>query len=275
DFGVEMAWDVDLLAGHDHEFLPRQWPTKDPLDYSWKGLNKGIYKNLKEGWDAVYIAGYAHLNNWYIAYCCKRLGIPVLCQCDTNILNALGKNRFKLLLKKIMVSFFLSMVDGYLAVGNHNRNYLLHYGATQNRIFFCPIPVDIERFRNTVKHASADDFTHLLAQYGIAENKKLIIFCGKFVPWKRPQDLVAAIEELGRDDIVGLFVGDGPMCEEIEKLKNDKIVVTGFVNQSEIPLITKMGAISVIPSSRDNHPLSATESLCLGIPVILMWLLWS
>ena len=41
-FGVAFAWDIDLLAGHRHVFLPRRWPTRDPLDYGAWALNRGI-----------------------------------------------------------------------------------------------------------------------------------------------------------------------------------------------------------------------------------------
>ncbi len=36
-FGREFKWDVDLLAGYESEFLPRQWPTTDPMNCRWHG----------------------------------------------------------------------------------------------------------------------------------------------------------------------------------------------------------------------------------------------
>ena len=38
-FGRSFAWDIDLRAGHDHRFLPRRWPTRDPLDHTPRALN--------------------------------------------------------------------------------------------------------------------------------------------------------------------------------------------------------------------------------------------
>jgi hypothetical protein len=63
-FGVAFAWDIYVLAGHENVFLPRCWPTRDPLDYGAWALNRGILAALRKGWDAVFIAGYAHANNW-------------------------------------------------------------------------------------------------------------------------------------------------------------------------------------------------------------------
>ena len=57
EFGKVVAWDIDLLVGYEHEFLPRRWPTRDPNDNTWKGLNSGLVQTLRQGWDAVYIGG--------------------------------------------------------------------------------------------------------------------------------------------------------------------------------------------------------------------------
>ena len=269
DFGVKMAWDVDLLAGHDHEFLPRRWPTKDPQDSSSTGLNGNIKDTLRQGWDVAYVAGYSHINNWVVARICRKLRIPLLCQSDTNVLNAFDKGRCKLLVKRLIVPRFLNMVSGYLAPGDNGRAYFLHYCNRPDRVFFCPIPVDTDRFVRTVAEAKEQQLAELRTKYGIPTDKKIVVFCAKFVPWKRPLDLVEAVKHLNRDDVVALFIGDGRLRSAIEDAGKDKVIVTGFVNQAVIPLLISMGNLSVMTSSRDNHPLSITESLCLGIPAVL------
>ena len=232
DFGVKMAWDVDLLAGHDHEFLPRRWPTKDPQDSSSTGLNGNIKDTLRQGWDVAYVAGYSHINNWVVARICRKLRIPLLCQSDTNVLNAFDKGRCKLLVKRLIVPRFLNMVSGYLAPGDNGRAYFLHYCNRPDRVFFCPIPVDTDRFVRTVAEAKEQQLAELRTKYGIPTDKKIVVFCAKFVPWKRPLDLVEAVKHLNRDDVVALFIGDGRLRSAIEDAGKDKVIVTGFVNQA-------------------------------------------
>ena len=64
EFGIKVTWDVDLLTGYMHEFLPRRWPTSDPLDCTGKALNSGVGQALSAGADVAYVSGYAHINNW-------------------------------------------------------------------------------------------------------------------------------------------------------------------------------------------------------------------
>lgn len=269
EFGKLLAWDVDLLAGYDHEFLPRRWPTRDPTDCTWKGLNRGLVDALRPGWDAVYISGWNYINNWTIARACRRLGIPCLVHSDVNILTAFNKSRTRLALKKLVIPRFLRTVAAGLAIGDHSRAFFLHYGMPPERLFFVPIPVDVERFRVRFNEGGAVAIAATKAKYGIPEGKRVITFSGKLVPRKRPQDVCDAMSRLGRDDVVALLIGEGPLRSEIERRGDGNVLITGFVNQSEMPVLTGLGHICVMPSSYDAHPLSVTEALCMGVPVVL------
>ncbi|HKU39571.1 MAG TPA: hypothetical protein VJR89_15535, partial [Polyangiales bacterium] len=101
-FGIPVAWNIDLLAGHDHEFLPRQWPTRDPRDSSVRALNAGLFRALRQGWDAVYVSGWARRNNWAIAAGCRRYGIPLLCFADSNLSAERSKPALKLAVKRAL-----------------------------------------------------------------------------------------------------------------------------------------------------------------------------
>jgi glycosyltransferase involved in cell wall biosynthesis len=129
--------------------------------------------------------------------------------------------------------------------------------------------VDIKRFQESVAGTSAQERERLRAKYNIPQNKKIITFSGKFMPIKRPLDLVKAVKLLKRNDVACLFIGDGELKSALEAVKNEQVILTGFVNQREIPLLLKMGWLCVMPSSQDAHPLAVTESLCLGIPVVM------
>ncbi len=269
EFGINLAWDIDLLDGYAYEFLPRQWPTTDPNDYSQKGLNKHLVRRLREGWDIAYVCGYMHLNNWLIAAACGWLGIPLLCQNDVSLLTERDKNRLKLLVKQLIVRGFFRTCSGFLAVGDHSRDYFMHYGASARTIHFCPYVVDVERFRRTAESATAAQREEVLKKYAIPANKRLVLFSGKLIPRKRPLDLVAALMRLGRDDVVGVFIGEGELRSEIERLGKDRVVVTGFVNQREIPLLLSLGTLLVLPSSYEAYGIAVTEALSLGVPAVV------
>lgn len=269
EFAHAYKWDVDLLSGYTSEFLPRRWPTRDPNDCSWLGLNGNLRAVLEEGWDAVWIAGYVHLNNWRIMQLCRRLKIPLLMHNDVSILTALDKPGWKLALKSLVVRYFLRRVDGAFGLGDHARDYFLHYGCPPERAFIVPIPVDVTRFRAAVESATPARLGEVREKFRIPEGRRLVAFTGKFIPRKRPFDFIEAMHRLGRDDVVGIMIGDGPLRAEIDRARGSNVVVTGFVNQSELPLLLSMASVCVMPSDYDAHPLAVTEALSVGLPVVL------
>src|SRR5262245_4812859 len=155
-FGTSFAWDIDLLGGYDSEFLPRQWPTRDRLDHTALAINSGLIRALREGWDAVFINGYVHLNNWVVTLAAEALGVPVLCFADSNQRTERNKGALKLAAKRAFLRRFLPRVNAFLAAGGSTRRYLEHYGVREHDIFICPYAVDIERFEARVRSAGPD-----------------------------------------------------------------------------------------------------------------------
>ena len=267
-FGLEVKWDVDLLEGYESEFLPRQWPTQNDFNNRWNGLNRGINRILSESWDVVYVAGYAHLNNWHIASVCRRNGIKLLYHSDSNFITEKQKPVWQRMIKKVVVKRFFSNVSVFLAAGDHNRDYLQYYGAPADRIRYCAIPVDTVRFRYGA--ALSDEKKRLLRQeVGLSESEFVVGFCGKMIGIKRPQDVIAALGLLDKDKYRGLFIGGGPLESEMKKMAGERVRFTGFVNQDKIPQFLALCDVMVVSSERDAHPLTVTEAQCLGIPVIL------
>ena len=273
EFGVAFEWDVDLLKGYSSAYLRRQWPTVNQADCRWYALNKDFSRILKdENWDAVYVAGYAHLNNWIIALICGKYDIPLLYHSDSNWLAERFKPSWKIALKKFVIGRFFSKVAVFLSVGDHNREYLLRYGAAAGRIQTCPIPVDVVRFSSDLKARSASKLKELRRKLGIADGVFVAGFCGKLVERKRPADLARAVRSAAlrcNRPIIGLFVGSGPLATTVIEVGGDLCKMAGFVNQAEMPDMLALFDVLVMPSEYDPHPIVVTEAQCLGIPVIL------
>lgn len=269
DFGVSFAWDIDLLAGHQSRFLPRAWPTRDPHDASPRALNREIVHVLREGWDAVVIHGYAHANNWLIAATCRLLGIPVLMWADSNLALERHASASKLALKRQVVPLFLKGVTAVLAAGGATRAYFEHYGFDTHAIFIVPCAVDVARFRQTVQGTSAAQLDALRARWRIPHGKRIVMFCGKLAAWKRPLDVLDAVQRLQRDDVIAVFVGDGEQRAEIERRAGNTAVVTGFVNQSEIPLALSLADVLVLSSEIEPYGMVVAEAQALGVPAVV------
>jgi glycosyltransferase involved in cell wall biosynthesis len=267
-FGQAVAWNIDLLDRHDHMFLPRQWPTRDPLDSRPQAINSGIVEVLRRGWDAAFINGYVHANNWLVLAACRQLGIPVMCFADSNPQTERGKPRSRLLAKRAFLSLVLPRITAFLAAGGQTRKYFEHYGVRPESIFISPYAVDVARFRSTVADAGPARIAALRASWGVPGGKRVVMFCGKLVPWKRPFDLVDAVERLQRDDCVAVFVGAGELREAIERRASPRVRLAGFINQAEIPLALAAADVLVLPSEVEPYGMVVSEALVLGIPAI-------
>ena len=268
EFGVEKVWDVDLLSGYEHEFLPRQWPTRDPLDCTGKALNRGMVRALSEGMDVAYVSGYAHLNNWVVAYQSQRFGIPLLYQSDSNFLAERKRPAWRRWLKRRIICPFFQRVTVFLACGDHNRSYLEYYGAPPDRIRFSAIPVDTVRFRCAALEMDEAERRELRAKYGLSKVDFVVGFCGKLVSRKRPQDLLRAVEQANRPNVRAFYIGTGQMEGEL-KANGGQASFAGFVNQRQMPKVLSLCDVLVMPSQYDPHPIIVTEAQCLGIPVVL------
>jgi len=268
-FGVSFAWDVDLLTGHDARFLPRHWPTRDPLDATPLGLNAGLVDALREDWDAVLISGYVHLNNWLIAAACQAMQIPVLCWADSNLRAEAHKPRWKLLGKRVLLSVFLPRISAFIACGGSARAYFEHYGVSPEAVFIAPFAIGIARFRRRVRETSREQLAELRARWRIPQGPRIVMFCGKLTAAKRPLDVLRAVQRLGRTDTLAVFVGDGELRAELEQSAPLQAIVTGFINQADMPLVLSLADVLVLSSEYEPYGVVVAEAQALGVPAIV------
>jgi glycosyltransferase involved in cell wall biosynthesis len=269
EFGLSMSYDIDLLSGYEHVVLPRQWPFRHPTSVDWYMLNAGVGRAVRErSWDAVLVFGYAPLNNWAVVRAARRAGVPILYYSDSNQLTEGAKPSWKLAIKRLVVRRYLRRMTAFLTPGNMNQLYLQGYGASPERMWFCPLPVDVDRFRSTAEAGQADR-DRLRARFGLAPTDFVVAFNGKLVDRKRPVDLADAVRSAGDPGLKALFIGTGPLVNEIKARGGDCVRVTGFVNQAELPSVLALADLAVMPSSHDPHPLAVTEFMALGIPAVV------
>lgn len=268
-FAHTEVWDVDLLTDTNASFLPN-WLRGSAIN-TLKQLNPRVVSvMLRYRFNAVFFSGYVTPSNWLVLAIAKLLGSKILYQSDTNILDEQRKrrNRLQTLLRKLL----LSNVDTILAIGNKNKEFYLACGIPEERIIWCPYPVEVERYMSL---SVGEKRTYLRAKlrvdYNIPDTSRVIVFCGKLIPRKRPQDLIEALRLLDRKDVYALLIGSGAMEEELKaSLRNtDRVRLSGFINQSAMPELMAGADIGVVTSEWDPHPLVTTELAACGLPVIV------
>jgi glycosyltransferase involved in cell wall biosynthesis len=272
EFGVEFDWDINLLDGYPSRFLENV--SQHPSVGSFSGCDTpeigGVVRHGR--YDGFVVTGWYLKTYWQAVAACKKAGVPVLVRGDSQ-LPGMGP-RWRRMLKRVVYPHLLSRFDGFLFVGQRNREYLRYYGVPDRKLFFSPHCVDNERFReqSRLAHNCRDE---LRAGFGATHDTLVCLFVGKFVARKRPIDLVTALGKLVRDglDVVGLFVGAGPLEDELRTLAAEcgaRVGIVGFVNQSALAAYYDAADMLVLPSNgTETWGLVVNEAMACGLPVVV------
>jgi glycosyltransferase involved in cell wall biosynthesis len=274
-FGVEVKWDVPLLDGYRHEFLPRVG-SGSGLSF-WRPWTFGLRARLRRGqFDALWVHGYAHRGCLAGIAAAKSLNIPVMLRGESNLLSETD-DALKLGVKRIAMPALLRTIDGFLSIGRLNRDYYLHYGVEAGRIFSVPYAVDNEFFRTAAERARPNR-ERLRAELGLKPGRAVILFASKMQQHKRAADLLEGYARLSPDGIAEpaaclVLAGDGEERASLERrareLKWDSIRFIGFRNQSELPALYDLCDVFVLPSEHEPWGLVVNEAMNAGKPVIV------
>jgi glycosyltransferase involved in cell wall biosynthesis len=258
-FGVAFDWDVDLLSGYDSRFLVNV--ARRPSTDRFTGCDTpGIADEIARGrFDAFVVPGWALRSYWQAVRACRRLGVPVLVRGDSQL--GMQRNSAVRIAKALAFSHLLRRFDGFLYVGQRNREYLLHYGVPAERLFFSPHCVDNDAF------AAASSVIHR------PESRRRVLFVGKLVGRKHPADLLHAVARLRDKPVQIAFAGAGELESELRKIAAASSVdaeFMGFLNQSELPAAYASADVLVLPSDgQETWGLVVNEAMACGIPAIV------
>src|SRR5580704_1739523 len=150
-FGVGVKWDVPLLDGYRHEFLPslRDNATvgvASPLNYGILSRLRGNGDQGNAAFDVLWVHGYATANALHGMLAAKALGIPVLLRAESWLRDR-ARGGVRLRAKQAFFAGLERMVDGVLCIGTLNRQYWQHYFGDRVPLFDMPYAVDNEFFQ--------------------------------------------------------------------------------------------------------------------------------
>lgn len=269
-FGVAFEWDVDLLSGYAHSFLPNVASRSDTG--SFRGCDTpAIAGDIKEGgFDAFLVMGWHLKCFWQAIRACQRQGVPVMVRGDSQL--GTLRSRLKQAVKAVLYPWVIRQFDACLYVGQRNREYLEHYGARADRLFFAPHCVDTQAFASA---AARIDREAVRAGWGLSPDDRAVLFAGKLVGRKRPADLVRAVAQLRlqgqRAKLV--WAGDGPdrrALQALGELLGVPMVFLGFCNQSQLPGVYRSADVLALPSDgSETWGLVVNEAMACGTPCVV------
>jgi glycosyltransferase involved in cell wall biosynthesis len=278
-FGVGVKWDVPLLDGYRHEFLPA---LRDNATASIASpLSHGILSRLKgrkgeAGFDALWVHGYSTVNAMHGMMAAKSLGIPVLLRAESWLQDR-SRSGSKLAAKRLFFNGLKSLIDAVLPIGTLNVAYWKYYFGEDFPMFLMPYAVDNQYFRQRSAEA-AEKRADLLQELNLDPSRPVILFASKLQKRKRCEDLVEAYKRLSPAPGVEphpylLIVGDGEERVALEKqaaaIGFSSIRFCGFRNQSELPRFFDLASVFVLPSRHEPWGLIVNEVMNAGRAVIV------
>jgi glycosyltransferase involved in cell wall biosynthesis len=170
----------------------------------------------------------------------------------------------------------LEQTDCVIATSSQEQNDLRELVSEHGQIQIIPCSVDIDHF-SKVDHDSARQ------QLGLTEDKKMILYVGRFDERKGIETLVRACAQLPSElkehwqlYLVGGSRQGGVDTEEQQRIRNlvtelglDSVTTfTGAIAQSELPAYYAAAEMCVIPSYYEPFGLVAIEAMAAGTAVI-------
>jgi glycosyltransferase involved in cell wall biosynthesis len=294
EFGRTFAWDIDTLSGYTHRFLDAG-RRATPASF-WKcRLRERLRDRLRASQaSALWIQGWQVAAYWQAVREARAAGVDVWLRGESNDLAP--QPSWKRALKRSKNGWLFRRVDKFFYIGSANRRLYQESGVSSEKLYAAPYAVDNERFAMQAA-ALRPRRAALREQWGIPQDAFCVLFCGKFIPKKRPLDLVAAartvLEKRALSKLHLLFVGSGVLGPELRRVcrvvsdteecrtfsrteQTEHTAVlppasfAGFLNQSEITQAYVAADCLVLPSDYgETWGLVVNEALASGLPCLV------
>ena len=270
EFLKTFQWDVDLLSGYEHEFVPNV--AASPGTGRFWGLRNPTLTSRLAAWrpEAVLLFGYAYASHLRLILWARRRGVPLVFRGDSHLLGRPSPGWLRAGLLRLLYRQFAAVTW----VGRANRDYFATLGVPPSRLFFAPHAVNEELFDPArPEHQAAA--SALRRQLGIAPTTRVVLFAGKFIPAKQPRELLEAFLALDLPGTALVMVGDGPESAALQDRARaspvGQVHFLPFANQSEMPARYLLADVFALPSRGlyETWGLAVNEAMHLGLPCLV------
>lgn len=272
EFGVEVAWNIPLLEGYPWVEVPNKSP-RPGLGRFFGLINPGLWKLVRTGsFDAVVIyTGYAYASFWIVALAAKLTKTPLLFGTDAHEIRPRGNQKWRGRLKQYILPPIFHLADIIIVPSSGSVALMKSLGIDRERIALTPYVVDNDWW---TQQASQVDPNLVRGRWNIPEDATVVLFCAKFQPWKRPQDVLRAFARADVSDAYLVFAGEGPLRPPLEEEAKalgiaERVRFLGFVNQSQLPPVYRAADLMILPSGYEPFGVVVNEAMLCGCPVIV------
>ncbi len=217
---------------------------------------------LKKDFDQIVVCGYSHPTA-ILAMVYMRLNrIPFWMEIDGGIIRQEGKMKY--LLKKSLVT----LAKQWLSTGPYPTDYLVHYGASRERVREYPFS-SLKEGDILPAPVTREEKTLLRRELEIRE-EKVILSIGQFIHRKGFDVLLKAAAKLPED--VGIYIVGGEPTQEYLAMRDSlglkNVHFVGFQKKDELARYYRAADLFTLPTREDIWGLVVNEAMAFALPVI-------
>lgn len=123
-----------------------------------------------------------------------------------------------------------------------------------------PIGVDFRKFSPALEKGEAR------RRLGLPQAKFVCLFIGQLAVEKGVRELLVALRALEPREVIGVFVGDGPLRGEVEQVPN--AAAAGAIANERVREYLAAADLFVLPSYSEGMPTVLVEAGAVGTPVL-------
>lgn len=283
-FGTTFQWDIPLLDGYEHAFLPNEAaPGRDVGSFGGIRLRRPETV-LREGrFDVCLVLGWQTMGHAQMMRAAWRTRVPLLLRGESTLQRRPPGGVFALLRRLLWLparehiyAAIFRRVTAFAVIGSRNADFYRHFGVPDSKLVWAPYGVANEHFALAPAPRAASR-ERLRQQLQCGPRTTVFASVAKLVPFKRPFDLLSAFAALVADGIDArlVYVGDGPERAAVEEAIERRelgahVTISGFVNQSALPDWYAAIDCLVLPSDYlETWGLVVNEAMAAELPVVV------
>jgi glycosyltransferase involved in cell wall biosynthesis len=269
--------DQDLLSGYENSFVKN-------IGAYFKGVSRisffshlnpdAVTQVIRSRANYVLVHGYDKLTLWLVLLAARLSGKKVFFRgevTDKLVPTVTRLGRAKEFIRNLLVRIYLANCQAVFFSCTGNKIHLSRFLRDERKLFAFPCAVDnrfhVEQYRLLINQRDK-----IRASFGMLENDTVIIFPARITERKRPLDLIEAVAKLNRSNLIILFVGDGPLCKNIESRADElkvRIKLTGHIQPNKMPIYYIAADIFTLLSDYDPSPKALNEAMNYRLPLIV------
>jgi len=224
-------------------------------------LSCGVKKHLKRNkYDLVIMNGYSHYPEMNAISYLKKHNIPFVLYINGGVIKK--ESSFK---QKIKTNYIKS-ASFYFSPDEESNKYLIHYGASKERILNYPYSTIYDKEIADKKPNKEELRSKLNIHFD-----KVFVSAGQLIRRKNYLSLVKEWQKFPGN--YGLFLlGDGKQRDEIEQLIKEQnlknVILTGFLSRQKMFDYFSASDAFLFPSNEDIYGHVINEAMSQGLPVI-------